>query len=210
MKIIITESQFKEIVRSNRNINEQQQSKTSNILHTTMDLISMGFDFFIPGSGGTIDVLNGISYILEASFKQSQKEKESLYILATISFASVVLIGPLQGLVIPLKSFITNRSTKIITPQIINGLNIIKKNINIITEKVPSLVQNALRSSSPYAVVINKKWGNNINKGVSAFTRNIGSLFDNLNFDDEQITDNNTPTKREFKPTTKLKNDIFI
>lgn len=204
MKIIINETQLKSIVRDCQ-LNEQ--STTSNIIHTAMDFISMGFDFVIPGSGGVIDILNGVSYIIEGGFKQNQKEKEALYLLGTISFASVILIGPLQGLVVPLKSFI-NGSTKTLTPQIKKGLIIIKNNIGVISKKLPVLVQKALKSK--YAIGLNKKWGANINKSINVFIKNINSLFDNLNVEDLEMADSNISPKKELKPVRKLKNDIFI
>ena len=61
----------------------------SDILHTGADVLSVGLDFVIPGSGAVVDTLNALSYIIEAQFK-SNEEKDSLYLMAAITFAFVI------------------------------------------------------------------------------------------------------------------------
>lgn len=175
MKIIITENQFTDIVKDQKQIYEQ--GTISNTIHTAADMVSMGFDFIFPGSGGVIDVLNGISYIIEGSLKQNKEDRDALYLLSAITFGSVILIGPLQSLIIPLKSFV-NGTTKTMTPQIKQGLTIIKKNINTINSKLPSLINSSLNSK--YAINIKQKWGKQITNFVNAFIKNIGSILTDI------------------------------
>ena len=61
----------------------------SDILHTGADVLSMGLDFVIPGSGAVVDTLNALSYIIEAQFK-SNEEKDSLDLMAAITLAFVI------------------------------------------------------------------------------------------------------------------------
>ena len=80
----------------------QEGWSLSDILHGAADVVSLAADFIIPGSGAVVDVLNGLSYIIEAQFVSDDK-KDSLYLMAAITFAFVVLPGPLQAVAVPLK-----------------------------------------------------------------------------------------------------------
>lgn len=77
----------------------------SDILHAGADVLSAVVDFVIPGSGAIVDTLNALSYLIEAQFVSADK-KDGLYLMAAITYAFVILPGPLQAVSIPLKRFI--------------------------------------------------------------------------------------------------------
>jgi hypothetical protein len=96
----------------------------SDVLHAGADVVSAGMDFVVPGSGAAVDVLNALSYIIEAQFKASGEEKDSLYLMAAITFAFVVLPGPLQAVAIPLKRAIKT-GTGFATKSVMKGVKMV-------------------------------------------------------------------------------------
>lgn len=148
----------------------------SDILHAGADILSAGLDFVIPGSGAVVDVLNAISYIIEAQFK-SDKEKDSLYIMAAITFAFVILPGPLQGIAIPLKRAVKT-GIGMADSVVKKGLTIIGNALNTLLVGIPSKINSALKS--PLAKNILGKWGDKISGFVGNFTTRIKSLLGSL------------------------------
>lgn len=150
----------------------------SDILHTGADIASIGMDFVIPGSGAVIDVLNAISYIIEGQFKPN-KEKDSLYLMALITFAFVLLPGPLQAISVPLKKAIKN-GVGLNSKVVVDGIKIINNSLNNLLNRIPLQVSNALKS--PLAKKIIGKWKNKISGFISNFTKRIKELLSSLPF----------------------------
>jgi hypothetical protein len=148
----------------------------SDILHAGADILSAGMDFVIPGSGAVIDVLNAISYIIEAQFK-SDEEKDSLYIMAAITFGFVILPGPLQVIAIPLKRAVKT-GAGMASKTVVNGLKIIGKSIDVLLVNIPSKVAAALKSK--FAKNILGRWGDKISGFITKFTTRIKSLLSKL------------------------------
>ena len=149
---------------------------TSNILHAGADLLSAGMDFVLPGSGAVVDTLNAISYLIEAQFK-SPDERASLYIMAGITFAFVVIPGPLQAIAIPLKNAIKT-GKGFASPIVKQGIKIVSNSMDTVLKFVPSIVQKALKS--PLAKNILGKWGPKIGLIIETFTKNVKTFFKNF------------------------------
>ena len=148
----------------------------SDILHTGADVLSAGMDFVIPGSGAVVDVLNALSYIIEAQFK-SGPEKDSLYLMAAITFAFVVLPGPLQAVAVPLKRAVKT-GVGMTSKAVVSGLKIIGGSLGTLLKTIPNLINKALKS--PLAKNILGKWGKRISGFVSDFAARAKTLLDNI------------------------------
>lgn len=148
----------------------------SDILHTGADLLSVGMDFVIPGSGAVVDVLNAVSYVIEAQFK-SNEEKDSLYLMAAITFAFVILPGPLQAFATPLKRAVKT-GVGMADPVVKEGLRVIGNSIDTLLVGIPSQVNNALKSD--LATNILGKWGDKISGFITNFTSRIKQLLGTL------------------------------
>lgn len=144
----------------------------SDILHTGADILSAGMDFVIPGSGAIIDTLNAISYVIEAQFK-SEKEKDSLYIMAAITFAFVLLPGPLQAISTPLKRAIKT-GVGMTSKVVVRGLKLIGGSLNVLLLGIPKMIQRALKS--PLAKNILGKFKDKISGFIGSFTARIKPL----------------------------------
>jgi hypothetical protein len=142
----------------------------SDVLHTGADVLSTGMDFIVPGSGAIVDILNGVSYIMEAQFKPDQKEKDSLYLMAVISLAFVLVPGPLQAISIPLKRALKS-ATGLKNPVVKEGLKIIGKNISVIFSGMFKKIKEALKS--PLAKGILGKWKGKISGAVAKFKERL-------------------------------------
>ena len=148
----------------------------SDILHTGADVLSMGLDFVIPGSGAVVDVLNALSYIIEAQFK-SAAEKDSLYLMAAITFAFVVLPGPLQAIATPLKRAVKT-GAGFASKAVVKGLKIIGGILDTLLLKLPSKINAALKS--PLAKNILGKYAGKISGFFNAFSTRIKSILGKL------------------------------
>jgi hypothetical protein len=148
----------------------------SDILHTGADILSAGLDFVIPGSGAVVDVLNAISYIIEAQFKNDE-EKDSLYIMAIITFAFVIIPGPLQAISIPLKRAVKT-GAGMASKVVVQGLKIIGESIDTLLIGIPSKINAALKS--PLAKNILGKWGDKISGFIGNFTSRIKQLLNKV------------------------------
>jgi hypothetical protein len=148
----------------------------SDILHTGADLLSMGLDFVIPGSGAIVDTLNAISYIIEAQFKPAE-QRDSFYIMAAITFGFVVLPGPLQAIAPVLKRAVKTGKGLNSKP-VRTGLQIIGNSLSAVLGAVQGLVQKALES--PLAKRILGKWGKKLGGFISNFYKRVTQIFDTL------------------------------
>lgn len=148
----------------------------SDILHVGADVLSAGLDFVIPGSGAVVDVLNAVSYIIEAQFK-GEEEKDSLYLMAAITFAFVVIPGPLQAISVPLKRAVKT-GVGMTSKVVVKGLGIIGKSLGVILGAIPNLISKALKS--PLAKNILGKFGTKISGFVSKFTSRVTTLLSKI------------------------------
>jgi len=148
----------------------------SDILHTGADLLSVGLDFVIPGTGAIVDVLNAISYIIEAQFK-SEKEKDSLYLMAAITFGFVIMPGPLQAIAGPLKNAVKT-GAGMASKLVVKGLKIIGGFLDTLLLGIPSLVNKALKS--PLAKTIVGSWGKKISGFIDSFTSRVKPMLQKI------------------------------
>ena len=148
----------------------------SDILHTGADVLSMGLDFVIPGSGAVVDVLNALSYIIEAQFKTAA-EKDSLYLMAAITFAFVVLPGPLQAIATPLKRAVKT-GVGFASKGVVKGLKIIGGILDTLLLKLPSKINEALKST--LAKNILGTYAGKISGFFNAFSTRIKSILGKL------------------------------
>jgi len=148
----------------------------SDILHTGADILSVGMDFVIPGSGAVVDVLNALSYIIEAQFKP-EKERDSLYIMAAITFGFVILPGPLQAIAVPLKRAVKT-GVGLTSKVVVKGLKIIGSALDTILLGIPSKIKTALQSR--LATNILGKYKGKITGFIDKFTSRIKTLLSKL------------------------------
>jgi hypothetical protein len=148
----------------------------SDILHTGADVLSMGLDFVIPGSGAVVDTLNALSYVIEAQFK-SGEEKDSLYLMAAITFAFVILPGPLQAMAIPLKRALKT-GKGMASPIVVKALKIIGGSLNTLLLGIPTKINTALKS--PLAKNILGSYRGKISGFITAFTTRVKSILGKL------------------------------
>jgi hypothetical protein len=144
----------------------------SDILHTGADVLSVAADFIIPGSGAIIDTLNALSYIIEAQFKTGP-EQDKLYLMAAITFAFVVLPGPLQTLATPLKRAIKT-GAGFASKAVVKGLKIIGGILESILVKLPATISKALKS--PLAKRILGRFSGKISKFFQKFAIRIRKI----------------------------------
>lgn len=156
----------------------------SDILHTGADVLSVAADFIIPGSGAIIDTLNALSYIIEAQFKTGP-EQDKLYLMAAITFAFVVLPGPLQALATPLKRAIKT-GAGFASKAVVKGLKIIGGVLDTILLKIPSTINKALKS--PLAKKILGKFSGKISKFFQKFAIRIRKILAPLTKAGKQAT----------------------
>ena len=148
----------------------------SDILHTGADVLSMGLDFVIPGSGAVVDTLNALSYIIEAQFK-SNEEKDSLYLMAAITFAFVILPGPLQAMATPLKRALKT-GVGMTSPIVVKALKIIGGSLDTLLLGIPTRINAALKS--PLAKNILGSYRGKISGFITAFTTRTKSILGKL------------------------------
>lgn len=148
----------------------------SDYLHYAGDALSVAADFALPGSGAVVDALNAFSYIIEGEFKTG-REKDGLYLMAAMSFGLMSLVGPLQALAIPIKNAIKT-GKGLGSKVVVDGLKILKGSIDTVLVKIPSLINNALKS--PLAAKILGKWGNKISTFITNFTKRVKELFSQI------------------------------
>lgn len=148
----------------------------SDILHAGADVLSAVAGSIIPGAGEVIDVLNTLSYLIEAQFV-SEDKKDGLYLMAAITFAFVIIPGPLQALSIPLKRFIKS-GAKAASPLIKKALGLVASFLPKILTDLPNLINNALKSKLASALL--GKYAGKIGAAVKQFGANILKTFNKV------------------------------
>jgi len=144
----------------------------SDTLHLAGDVLSFAADWIIPGSGAIIDTLNALSYIIEAQFK-SGPEKDTCYLMAAITYAFVIIPGPLQAIAAPLKRAVKT-GVGFASKAVVKGLKIIGSILDTLLLKIPSTINKALKS--PLAKNILGKWSGKISKFFNAFAVRIKKI----------------------------------
>lgn len=141
----------------------------SDTFHAIGDVASAGIDFVFPGSGAVIDVLNGISYLIEAQFyKTDPKHQTSLYVMAAVTFAFVAIPGALQSAAVPLKYFVkTGKGAS--KPLVKKGLQLVGNMTSNIVKQVPSLASRALKTRLG-RVLLGKRGATKIALAIEKFT----------------------------------------
>lgn len=145
----------------------------SDILHAGADVLSAVVDFVIPGSGAIVDALNALSYVIEAQFVDEEK-RGMLYLMAAITFAFVILPGPLQAVSIPLKRFIKS-GAKIASPLIKKALGIVASILPKVLRDLPNLINNALKSKLAGALL--GKYAGKIGAAIKQFGASVLKTF---------------------------------
>lgn len=148
----------------------------SDILHAGADVLSAVVDFVIPGSGAIVDTLNALSYLIEAQFVSADK-KDGLYLMAAITYAFVILPGPLQAVSIPLKRFIKS-GAKVASPLIKKALGMVASFLPKILTDLPNLINSALKSKLAGAIL--GKYAGKIGAAVKQFGANILKTFNKV------------------------------
>ena len=148
----------------------------SDILHAGADVLSAVVDFVIPGSGAIVDALNALSYVIEAQFVDEEK-RGMLYLMAAITFAFVILPGPLQAVSIPLKRFIKS-GAKAASPLIKKALGIVASILPKILRDLPNLINNALKSKLASAIL--GKFAGKIGAAVKQFGASVLKTFNKV------------------------------
>ena len=145
----------------------------SDILHAGADVLSAVVDFVIPGSGAIVDALNALSYVIEAQFVDEEK-RGMLYLMAAITFAFVILPGPLQAVSIPLKRFIKS-GAKAASPLIKKALGIVASILPKILRDLPNLINNALKIKLASALL--GKFAGKIGAAIKQFGESVLKTF---------------------------------
>ena len=148
----------------------------SDILHAGADVLSAVVDFVIPGSGAIVDTLNALSYVIEAQFIDEEK-RGMLYLMAAITFAFVILPGPLQAVSIPLKRFIKS-GAKAASPLIKKALGIVASILPKILRDLPNLINSALKSKLAGAIL--GKYAGKIGAAVKQFGASVLKTFNKV------------------------------
>jgi hypothetical protein len=148
----------------------------SDILHAGADVLSAVAGSIIPGAGEVIDVLNTLSYLIEAQFVSADK-KDGLYLMAAITFAFVIIPGPLQALSIPLKRFIKS-GAKAASPLIKKALGLVASFLPKILRDLPNLINNALKSKLATALL--GKYAGKIGAAVKQFGASVLKTFNKV------------------------------
>lgn len=78
----------------------------SDVLHTIGDVVSAASDCVWPGSGAVVDIIQAITYFIEASAAKDYIESTSASIGGIVSLASLALVGPMQALAIEAKGLL--------------------------------------------------------------------------------------------------------
>lgn len=181
-KYIVLEGRYYS-TRTGRELILNEGWSISDILHTGADVLSAGLDIIVPGSGAIVDTLSALAYIIEAELPgkdkkpKSTEEKDSLYLVASISLAFALIPGPLQVISAPLKAAIKS-GAGLTKPIVKQGLNLVKGSLDVILNKMPEAINKALKS--PLAKKVLGNWIQKIKNLVSKFTTRIKQLLDAL------------------------------
>ena len=75
----------------------------SDTLHFITDLVAIGSDLVVPGSGAVVDIINSISYFIESQYLEEDVEKSIAIVAGLVTLGSVALMGPLEALSVEAK-----------------------------------------------------------------------------------------------------------
>ena len=129
----------------------------SDILHTIGDVVSASSDCIWPGSGSVVDIIQAITYFLEASNTEDYVESASASIAGIVSLASLALVGPMQvlateakGLLKVVKEGVSKGASKLqisaaktASTKLIKFLKGIVSSASTLSSKIVGLVKNA-------------------------------------------------------------------
>jgi hypothetical protein len=153
----------------------------SDIIHTGVDLISMGADFIVPGSGTMIDVVHALSYVVEAQFESDTKKRDTLYLMGAITGMFALIPGALQSVAPILKRFVKSGGKMALKsmPLLKTAWKWISKNLSTFFTKLPLWIEKALNSSIGKRI-LGKETSESLMKSVKAFSGRIGRILDDL------------------------------
>ena len=124
-----------------------EEFSLSDVLHLGVDIASGVADYFSFGTAGAvIDILHACAYLVEAYFKDSQKEKDGLYMMAMITLACALLPGPLQAAGPILKNFIKS-GAEVVGKGVLWALSKVAIILDKLLLTIPSKIKSALNSS---------------------------------------------------------------
>jgi hypothetical protein len=175
---------------------------TSDILHTIGDVVSAASDCVWPGSGAVVDIIQAITYFLEASNTEDYVESASASIAGIVSLASLALIGPMQvlaveakGLLNVVKEGVSNGASglqisaaKTASIKLVKFLRGIVSSASSIASKIVSLVKEAAETklgawiiqkfgtTEGFAIWINKFFKEMFIDSLSKFIGYLGKL----------------------------------
>jgi hypothetical protein len=132
----------------------------SDILHTIGDVVSASSDCIWPGSGAVVDIIQAITYFLEAANTKDYVESASASIAGIVSLASLALVGPMQvlameakGLLKVVKEGVAKGASKIqvsaaksASTKLVKFLQGIVSSASSLASKIAGLVKNASES----------------------------------------------------------------
>jgi hypothetical protein len=178
-----------------RNIQESQayiesgvinEGWVSDWLHVAADLVSIAADIVVPGSGAVIDIVQAISYFLEA-FAVQDKDPTSAGASALsglVTLGSLALVGPMQALATEMKLSIATVRNGVVKGASPSSIKLARTAsvgvVNFITEAIANVVKIGSNISDLVVKAANTKLGTwVISKfgNVSKFTSWIKDTF---------------------------------
>lgn len=95
----------------------------SDTLHFITDLVAIGSDLVVPGSGAVVDIVNSISYFIESQYLEEDVEKSIAIVAGLVTLGSVALVGPLEALSVEAKVLLAKIREGVVksaTPELIS------------------------------------------------------------------------------------------
>lgn len=162
MKHLSTYQDWKKIQESQAYIENGviNEGIVSDWLHNAADFVSIAADIVAPGSGAVIDIIQAISYFLEAAADSDMSSSASAVVSGLITLGSLALVGPMQALAVKMKGYIIAVRDGIVkgasstaisaarkaSVEVVKFLKGILDNAITIGSKVSDLVKNAAES----------------------------------------------------------------
>jgi len=156
----------------------------SDWLHNAADFVSIAADIVAPGSGVVIDIIQAISYFLEAAADSDASVAASAVVSGLVTLGSLALAGPMQLLATKMKGYIATVRDGIVkgasstaisaartaSVKVVEFLKGILANATAIGAKISDLVKNAAESKLGNWII--SKFGS-----TAKFTAWISSFF---------------------------------
>lgn len=110
MRHIETYQDWKRIQESQAYIDNGiiNEGLVSDWLHSAADFVSVAADILAPGSGAVIDIIQSISYFLEALAETDTSAAASAILSGLVTLGSLALPGPMQLLATKMKGYISS------------------------------------------------------------------------------------------------------